>query len=99
MAYARTWYIVFKARPVIEAVNDPVPEPLSSQVLDVVGFADVLQQTPRPITVAPPLAVTLPPPVAVVCVIALAAAVVTVGTAGPPMPVPLVRIVCVAGWP
>jgi hypothetical protein len=84
---------------VIKLLNAPVPEKSLVHESGKVGFGDVPQQTPRAVTVAPPSAVTLPPVNAVVCVIALIAAVVTVGVAGPPMPVPLIRIVCVAGLP
>ena len=48
---------------------------------DVVGFTDVLQQTPRAITGNPPSAVTLPSPVAVVALILITAPVVTEGVA------------------
>ena len=61
-----------------------IPVPLPSDVLverAVVGFAVVLQQTPRAVTLAPPSAVTLPPPLAVVMVMADKDAVVTVGSA------------------
>ena len=47
----------------------------------MVGFAVVLQHTPRAVTVVPPSLVTLPPLSAVVMVIAVAAVVVTVGNA------------------
>ena len=59
-----------------------IPMPVPSIVLvdkAMVGFAAVLQQTPRAVTVAPPSTVTLPPLAAVVIVIAVAAVVVTVG--------------------
>lgn len=49
-----------------------VPVPVPSVVLVVkamVGFAVVLQQAPRAVTVAPPSATTSPPPSAVVLVI------------------------------
>jgi len=46
---------------------------------EVVGFADVLQHTPRAVTVALPSDVTLPPPLAVVWVILVIELVVTVG--------------------
>ena len=61
-----------------------IPVPVPSIVLvdkAMVGFAPVLQQTPRAVMVAPPSAVTLPPLAAVAVVIALAAVVVTVGNA------------------
>ena len=60
-------------------VNAPSPVPLVVLLSDVVGLADMLQQTPRAVTVAPPLSVTLPPEVAVVEVMAVIAVVVTVG--------------------
>jgi hypothetical protein len=46
----------------------------------VVGFADVLQQTPLAVMVAPPSDVTSPPLEALVIVTEDAAVVVTVGT-------------------
>jgi len=60
-------------------VNVPVPVPSVVWLPVVVGFVEVLQHTPRAVTVAPPSEVTLPPLVAVVWVISLAAVVVTVG--------------------
>jgi hypothetical protein len=45
----------------------------------IVGFADVLQHTPRAVTATPPSLVILPPLVAVVLVIEDAAVVVSVG--------------------
>jgi hypothetical protein len=65
--------------PVIELVNAPVPEPSVVWLSATVGLAEVLQQTPRAVTVAPPSEVTLPPPDAVVEVIEVIVAVVTVG--------------------
>jgi hypothetical protein len=63
-------------------VNEPVPEPL---LVDdpgcTVGLVEVLQHTPLAVTGAPPVAVTLPPEVAEVWVMADAAVVVTVGMA------------------
>jgi len=74
---------VFAVSPVMELVKVPVPVPsLVLAVNAVVGFADVLQHTPRAVTVAPPSAVTLPPLVAVVCAMEEAAVVVTVGAMG-----------------
>ena len=63
-------------------VNIPVPLP-SVVLVDkaMVGFAAVLQHTPRAVTVVPPSAVTLPPLVAVVIVIPVASVVVTVANA------------------
>jgi hypothetical protein len=66
-------------RFVIELVNVPVPDPSVVWLSATVGLADVLQQTPRAVTDAPPSEVTLPPPDAVVEVIEVIVAVVTVG--------------------
>jgi hypothetical protein len=49
---------------------------------EIVGYVDVLQQTPRAVTDAPPSEEILPPLVAVVCVIVVTAVVVRVGTTG-----------------
>jgi len=69
--------------PVRLLVNAPVPVPSVVLVLnEIVGFADVLQHTPRAVTDAPPSLVILPPLVAVVLVIEDAAVVVRVGTTG-----------------
>jgi hypothetical protein len=46
----------------------------------VVGFWEILQQTPRAVTVALPSSVTSPPEVAVIAVILLASKTMTVGT-------------------
>lgn len=44
-------------------VKLPEPEPLIVLVVrSTVGLAEVLQQTPRAVTVEPPVEVTLPPP-------------------------------------
>ena len=51
----------------------PVPEPLEVLLLAVVGLDEVLQHTPRAVTLAPPSLVTLPPLLAVVAVAAFAA--------------------------
>jgi hypothetical protein len=74
--------VVAAVKPVIALVNIPVPVP-SVVLVDkaMVGFAVVLQQTPRAVTVAPPSATTLPPPDAVVIVTDDSDAVVTVGNA------------------
>jgi len=63
-------------------VNIPIPVP-SVVLVDkaMVGFAVVLQQTPRTVTAAPPSALIVPPLVAVVDVIAVTAVVVMVGMA------------------
>ena len=61
-------------------VNIPVPVPLIVLVdKAIVGFAVVLQQTPRTVTAAPPSLLILPPLVAVVFVIAVIAVVVITG--------------------
>jgi hypothetical protein len=59
----------------------PIPPVLAGlQVPPTTGLAVMLQQTPRAVTEAPPLEVTLPPLLAVVAVIPVIAVVVTVGT-------------------
>ena len=69
--------------PVIELVNIPVPVPSVVLVLNtIVGFTDVLQQTPRAVILAPPSLVTFPPLVAVVDVIEDVVAVERVGIKG-----------------
>jgi hypothetical protein len=73
---------------VIALVNAPVPVPSVVFELLVVGFAVVLQHTPRAVTVELPALVTLPPLVAVVAVTDVAEVLVTVG-AVPPPPLPL----------
>jgi len=60
-------------------VNAPVPVPSVVLLSEVVGLTEVLQQIPRAVTLAPPLEVTFPPPDAVVEVIDVIVAVVTVG--------------------
>ena len=55
--------------------------PLLVKELAIVGFVDVLQQTPTAVSAAPPVDVTEPPDVAVVEVIAVAVVVAaSVGT-------------------
>jgi hypothetical protein len=68
--------------PVILLAKLPVPVPSSVLLSAIVGFADVLQQTPRAVTAAAPSKVTLPPEFAVEAVIEDAAVVVTVETDG-----------------
>jgi hypothetical protein len=70
---------VFAVNPVMELKNVPVPVPSAVHTSDVVGLTDVLQQTPLAIMDAPPSDVTLPPPLAVVCVIDETNAVIIVG--------------------
>ena len=60
-------------------VNTPVPVPSVVLLSAVVGLSDVLQHTPRAVTVSPPSSVTLPPESAVVSVMFVIAVVVTVG--------------------
>ena len=64
----------------MELVKFPVPVPSVVWLSDMVGLAEVLQQTPRAVTAAPPASVTLPPLDAVIEVILETAVVVTVGT-------------------
>jgi hypothetical protein len=69
--------------PVILLVNEPDPEPFVVLELVIVGFWDVLQQTPRTETVVAQLPEMVPPDTALDDVILLAAAVVTVGAEYP----------------
>ena len=66
--------------PVIELVNVPIPLP-SVVLVDkaMVGFAVVLQQTPRTVTAAPPSELIVPPLPAVALVMADTAVVVITG--------------------
>ena len=73
--------MVPEVNPVRLLVKLPVPLPFVVLLLLMVGLCEVLQHTPRAITVAPPSAVTLPPEVAVAVPMLLAAVVVTVGKA------------------
>ena len=66
-------------KPEIPLVKLPVPVPSEVWLSLVVGFSDVLQQTPLAVTDAPPSDVTFPPPVAVVEVMEDGVVVVTVG--------------------
>ena len=63
----------------MELVNVPVPVPSLVQVPPLVGFVDVLQQTPLSVTGTPPSEVIVPPLLAVVLVIAETAVVVRAG--------------------
>ena len=65
--------------PVIELVKLPVPVLSEVLLFDVVGFAEVFQQTPLAVIEAPPSAVTFPPLEALLAVIKDMAVVVTVG--------------------
>ena len=60
-------------------LNVPVPVPLVVCASATVGFWEMLQQTPRAVTVLPPSAVTLPPQVAEVVAMLETLFVVTVG--------------------
>ena len=51
--------------------NVPVPVPSAVLKFDIVGFAEVPQQTPRDVTLTPPSDVTIPPLEALVAVILL----------------------------
>ncbi len=79
VAYALTWYEVFRVNPVIELVNTPAPVPSFVQLPLVVGLADSLQHTPLAVTGAPPSDVTFPPLKALFGVIAYGVVVVTEG--------------------
>ena len=65
--------------PVMFLVKLPVPLPEANLLLLVVGFCEVFQHIPRVVTEAPPVAVTLPPQVAVVDAMLETSLVVTVG--------------------
>ena len=67
-------------KPVMLLAKTPLPVPsVVFVVKETVGFAVVLQQMPRAVMVAPPSSVILPPLVAVVFVMDVAAVVVRVG--------------------
>jgi hypothetical protein len=57
----------------------PTPVPSVVLLLEMVGFVDVLQQTPLTVTAVPPSLLMLPPDTADVSVIELMAIVVSVG--------------------
>ena len=65
----------------MELANGVAVPSLVHEPEDVVGFREVLQQTPSAVTGDPPVDVTLPPPVAVVEVMLVIVVVVTVGAA------------------
>ena len=69
------------ASPVNALVNTPVPVPSVVLLSAVVGLPAVLQQTPRAVTADPPSELTFPPPEAVVAVMPVTDAVVTIGAA------------------
>jgi hypothetical protein len=63
-------------------VKLPVPLPSVVLLSDTVGYGEVLQHTPRAVTVAPPSSVIVPPDCADSWVTFETAVVVTVGRAG-----------------
>ena len=71
--------MVLGASPVRLLVKLPVPVPFEVLLPAMDGFGEVLQHIPLAVTTAPPSVMTLPPDVAADCVIAVTAAVVTVG--------------------
>ena len=71
--------MVLGVSPVILLVKLPVPVLSEVLLFDVVGLAEVFQQTPLAVTEAPPSAVTFPPLEALLVVIEDMAVVVTVG--------------------
>jgi hypothetical protein len=70
---------VLGIRPVRLLVKDPVPAPLLVVLFAVVGLGLVLQHTPRAVMAEPPSLLMLPPLLAVVAVMALAAVVLRTG--------------------
>jgi len=72
--------------PAVSAVNELAnnPNPILFMVLlsAIVGFGDVLQQTPLAVNVDPPSSDTDPPLIAEVCVVEDIAVVVSVGIFG-----------------
>jgi hypothetical protein len=63
--------------------NAPIPEPSFVLFLAIVGSCDVLQQTPRSVTDAPPSLVTFPPEIDSVLVIPVTSVVVKTGGVAP----------------
>ena len=70
--------MVFAVRPARLLANSPVPVPSLVLKSEIVGPTDVLQHTPRAVTMAPPSDITLPPQVAASAVIFVTGVVVTV---------------------
>ena len=68
------------SNPVIVLVKAPVPVPSVVLLLAIVGFADVLQHTPRAVTAAPPSEEIFPPLAAAELAIDDIAVVVSTGT-------------------
>ena len=71
--------MVAAVRPVRLLVNVPVPLPSVVLEFEIVGFDEVLQQTPRAVTAAPLSDVIFPPLLAVIVVILITADVVNAG--------------------
>jgi hypothetical protein len=80
VAYARTWYVVPEVNPVKLLTKVPLVVPSVECESVVEGFAVAPQHTPLTVIKAPPLEVIVPPETAVVRVIEVIAAVVSVGT-------------------
>ena len=72
--------MVFAVKPVNLLVKFPAPGPSLVILFAVVGFFDVLQHTPRSVTVEPPSLVIMPPPVAAFWDKLVILTVITVGT-------------------
>ena len=79
VANALTWYAVPADKPVIALVKAVAPEVSVILLLATVGAAEVLQQIPCEVMVAPPFELTVPPVIAVPGVITETAVVVRVG--------------------
>jgi hypothetical protein len=71
--------MVFTVKPVKLLLKLPVPVPSEVLLLAVVGPETVFQHTPLAVTVEVPAEETLPPQVAVVCVMLLTSEVFTTG--------------------
>ena len=71
--------MVVAVRPVMLLAKAPLPVPSVVWLPVTTGLAEVLQQTPRVVIVAPPSSVMFPPLVAVVAVIDVTVVVVRVG--------------------
>ena len=71
--------MVFAVSPVILELKLPVPVPLVVLLLLIVGLGEVLQHTPRAVTVVPTSEVTFPPHTALLVVIEVTFAVVILG--------------------
>lgn len=74
--------MVFGVSPVTLMVKLLVPVPEDKCELAMVGLCEVLQHTPRAVTLAPPSEVTLPPQVALVEVMLVTLSVAIVGKEG-----------------